>query len=150
MLPVLFFNCCSVRNYSARRICQQSRHGSTLDLALRLQFASPPTLCYGVSERKEFSSRNEAIAFAESNYWFVPLRIVHGKATLACPGKTRMTQIPSSRWQNEVRRRRSLTQSYCNEERMQRAHDPRALGSVITRIGNVFDLVRHLRNKLPA
>ena len=40
---------------------------------------------YGVSERsKEFSSRNEAIAFAESNYWFVPLRIVHGKATLAC------------------------------------------------------------------
>ena len=46
---------------------------------------APPTLCYGVSERsKEFSSRNEAIAFAESNYWFVPLRIVHGKATLAC------------------------------------------------------------------
>jgi len=42
-------------------------------------------LCSGSSERtKEFGSRAEAIAFTESSYWVVPLRLNHGKRELVC------------------------------------------------------------------
>jgi hypothetical protein len=85
---------------------------------------APPTLCYGTSERtKEFSSRGEAVSFAESNYWFVPMRITRGKTELVCwwdylsmeRDSDDADSISSLAKEVDCDKEETLAQSYCDE-----------------------------------